>query len=101
MQNNLHKLELPKIEYSNDTKLPRLRTLDGCYEEIRKLDKNTAISKYYIRQLVLSGVLPRIKAGKKYLINLDLLIEYLTNPEADKFKPCNAAPIDNGIRKIM
>lgn len=101
MQNTIHNFELPKIEYSNDTKLPRLRTLDGCYEEIRKLDKNTAISKYYIRQLVVSGVLPRIKSGKKYYINLDLLIEYLTNPDADKFRVNTHPASDSGIRKII
>lgn len=82
-------------------KLPRMRTVKEAVAELKALDEHTAVTEYHIRQLALSGVLPRVQAGKKLLINLDLLIEYLTNPDADKFKPCNAAPTDNGIRKIM
>ena len=90
MQNTIHNI-----------KLPRMRTVKEAAAELKALDEHTAVTEYHIRQLVLSGVLPRIKAGKKYLINLDLLIEYLTNPDADKFKVNNAAPINNGIRKII
>ena len=43
---------------------------------MKRLDANTAVTEYHIRRLVLDGVLPKIKAGKKYLINLDKLIEY-------------------------
>ena len=43
---------------NNQPQIPRMRT------------------EYHIRRLVLDGVLPRIKAGKKYLINLDSLLEY-------------------------
>lgn len=82
-------------------KLPRMRTVKEAVAELKALDQHTAVTEYHIRQLVLSGILPRVKAGKKYLINLDLLIEYLVNPDADKFKVNNAAASDNGIRKIM
>lgn len=85
----------------NYISLPRMRTIKEAAAEIKAIDSGTAITEYHIRQLALSGILPRIKAGKKYLINLDLLIEYLTNPDADKFKVNNAAAPDNGIRKIM
>ena len=100
MENTIHKFELPQINKSN-IKLPRMRTIKEAAAELKALDEHTAVTEYHIRQLALSGVLPRVQAGKKYLINLDLLIEYLTNPDADKFKPCNAAASDNGIRKIM
>lgn len=33
------------------SKLARMRTLDECFAEIKAMDENTAISKYYIRQL--------------------------------------------------
>lgn len=59
--------------------LPRLRTLDECYKEIKQLDKHTAISKYYIRKLALSGEIPVKMCGTKRLINLDALIDYLSN----------------------
>ena len=60
-------------------KLPKMRTLDECYEEIKSVDPNTAISKYFIRKLVLSGKIPCIKSGCKRLINFDSLIEYIAN----------------------
>lgn len=60
-------------------KLARMRTLDECYAEIKKMDENTAISKYYIRQLAISGEIPVVMCGRKRLINLDGLIAYLSN----------------------
>ena len=56
-----------------------MRTLEECYNEIKAMDKNTAISKYYIRQLALSGKIPVVMCGRKRLINLDGLIEYLSS----------------------
>ena len=35
------------------------------------------LTEYRVRQLCKSGVLPCIKAGKKYLINKDVLIRFL------------------------
>ena len=61
-------------------KIPRMRTVSEAALELKKLDPNTAVTEYHIRRLVLSGKLPKIKAGKKYLINLDLLLDYLENP---------------------
>ena len=100
MQNSLHNLKLHR-DNSDNIKLPRMRTIKEAAAELKALDEHTAVTEYHIRQLALSGVLPRVQAGKKLLINLDLLIEYLTNPDADKFKVNNAAASDNGIRKIM
>ena len=53
------------------SKLARMRTLDECFAEIKAMDENTAISKYYIRQLALSGKIPVVMCGRKRLINLD------------------------------
>lgn len=61
--------------------LPRMRTLDECYTEIKDMDPNTAISKYFIRNLALSGKIPCIKSGSKRLINLDALIEYIAKED--------------------
>ena len=60
-------------------KLARMRVLDECYAEIKKLDPDTAISKNHIRQLALSGKIPVVMAGRKRLINLDRLIEYISD----------------------
>lgn len=86
----------------NTRKIPRMRTVKEAAAEIKQLDSGTAMTEWRIRELAISGVLPRVQAGKKLLINLDTLFEYLENPTADKFQPkpgSNAAV--RGIRKIM
>ncbi len=78
--------------------LPRMRTIKEAAQEIKELDEHTALTQWRIRELVLSGVLPAVRAGNKILLNLDTLFEYLSNPNADKFKSENdTAP---GIRRI-
>lgn len=64
-----------------------MRTVKEAAAELKELDPHTALSEWRIRELALSGVLPRVQAGKKLLINLDTLIEYLNDPAAEKFKP--------------
>lgn len=61
-------------------KIPRMRTVGEAALELKKLDPNTAVTEYHIRRLVKSGKLPRLKAGKKYLINFDALLDYLAQP---------------------
>ncbi|MCH5299009.1 MAG: DNA-binding protein [Ruminococcus sp.] len=64
---------------------PRMRTVHDAAEEIKKADPKTAIKEYRIRQLANDGVISRVMAGKKLLIDFDELIEYLKNPTAEKF----------------
>lgn len=59
--------------------MPKMRTIQEAAAEIKERDPNTAITPYAIRQMVLNGNLPHVKAGKKYLINLDVLERYLCN----------------------
>jgi excisionase family DNA binding protein len=65
-----------------------MRLLKDAYTEIKALDPNTAISRYFIRQLVLSGKVPCTMAGRKRLVNLDALIAYLASPEEDENEGC-------------
>ena len=82
-------------------KIPRMRTVAEAAKELKAMDEHTAVTEYHIRQLALSGVLPRVHAGRKLLINFDTLIEYLQNPTSDKFQiHSNAAADVNGIRPI-
>ena len=64
--------------------IPRMRTVHEAAEELRRMDEGTAVTEYHIRQLAINNVIPRVKAGKKYLINLDALIAYLENPSTNK-----------------
>lgn len=83
----------------NDPRIPRMRTISEAAAELRALDPNTGMTPYHIRRLCLEGVLPTVKAGKKVLLNLDTLIEYMANPTAEKFQPSTATTV-NGIRRI-
>lgn len=64
---------------TDSTKIPHMETI-----------KNTAklfgLAEHFIRQKVLSGEIVAVKAGSKYLVNVDKLAEYLnTHTEgADK-----------------
>ena len=68
-----------------DARVPRMRTVHEAAEELRRMDEGTAVTEYHIRQLAVNNIIPRVKAGKKYLINLDALIEYLSKPSASEF----------------
>lgn len=39
------------------------------------------LTEYRVRQLCKSGELPTVKAGKKYLINKDILMKFLSGAE--------------------
>lgn len=66
-------------------KIPRMRTVGEAALELKKLDPNTAVTEYHIRRLAVSGKLPRLKAGKKYLINFDTLLDYLAQPGEEMY----------------
>lgn len=89
------------IDNTTNFKIPKMRTVAEAAKELKAMDEHTAVTEYYIRQLALSGVLPRVKAGRKLLINFDLLLEYLANPTADRFQVHNTAADVNGIRRIV
>lgn len=59
----------------------RLRTVDEAYKDIKRMDPNTKVTKYFLKTLVKTGTVPSLKVGnRKRLIDLDLLIRYLSNP---------------------
>lgn len=57
--------------------MPRMRTIQEAAKELRETDPNTALTPYAIRQMVIKGTIPCINAGKKRLINMDILEKYL------------------------
>ena len=68
-------------------KIPVVLTVKDAVHKIKEVCPGTAITENYLRQLIKDGVLPELKAGNKVLINLDVLIEYLSDPTAEKFRP--------------
>lgn len=62
-------------------KMTRLRTIKKAYDEIKALDPNTSITRYYIEQIVINGEIPVTMAGRKRLIDLDQLLNHLRGAE--------------------
>ncbi len=52
------------------------RTIKGALEEIKARDPKTAITEYAIRRMVKQNEIPYSRSGKKYLINVENVIEY-------------------------
>lgn len=60
--------------------MPRVRTISQAVQAIKEADPESSLSEWWLRQLVKSGKLKCHRAGNKYLVDLDLLEEFLKNP---------------------
>jgi excisionase family DNA binding protein len=76
-----------------DMPISRMRLLDEAAAELKKMDPDTSITKYFIRKLAIDGKIKSIMAGRKRLINLDSLLEYLSESHENQPKEIH------GIRK--
>lgn len=65
-------------------KNPRHRTIKDCLCEIRKLDPETAITEWFIRQLCKQGKVEYFLSGNKSLVNLSSLLRYLGFSETNQ-----------------
>ena len=75
---------------------PPMRSIKQAVEEIKATDPNTALTYNALRQLVLKGVIPHVKAGAKYLVNLNTLYRYLNEGVVAEQQPLTFS----GIRRI-
>ena len=55
----------------------RMRTVDQAAAWLREQDPETALTKTALRRLVVTGQLPSVHVGQKYLISLETLEDYL------------------------
>ena len=76
--------------------LPRMRTMPEAIAELRAIDPGTAMTPHALRMLVLSGAIPCVHVGAKRLINLDVLLDYLSAPQ----ETSAPAPVPGVIRPI-
>lgn len=74
---------------SNKHDIPCMKTINEAAEIVN-------LAKYHIRQLVLQDKVKYVKAGRKYLLNLDSLVNYLKNGETEERMKNN----DKNIRQI-
>ncbi len=56
-------------------KIPTMKSISECSEIV-------GLAKYHVRRLVLQGKVKYVRSGSKYLVNVDNLVEYLNNGEA-------------------
>jgi hypothetical protein len=74
-----------------------MRTVAECYQLLHEEDKESAVSKNYIRHLSKSGSVPVVHVGNyKVLINYDALCTYLARGEPSE----QATDTQQGIRQI-
>lgn len=60
--------------------MPRMRGIDQAFDFLIGSDPECALTRTALRRLVVSGQIPSVRVGKKYLIDLDQLEHYLANP---------------------
>lgn len=76
-------------------KPPRMRGVKQAINELKSTDPNTALTERALRRLILTGEIPSVRIGAKYLVNLDTLEAYLYNGSRGSEDVAAA-----GIRKI-
>jgi excisionase family DNA binding protein len=54
-----------------------IRTINGAVEQLRKEDPETPVNSDMIRRWLASGKLKHTKSGNRYLIDMDVLKEFM------------------------
>ena len=62
---------------NNNNVPPRYRTIGDCLKEIKRLDPQTAITEWFIRNLCKQNKITYFASGNKSLVNLSELLAYL------------------------
>lgn len=62
---------------NNMTPIPRMRTIKEAYEWLHQQDPQTGITKNAFRTMAVSGQIPSLKVGSKYLLNVNKMIPFL------------------------
>ena len=68
-----------------DYKISKMKTVKQCFEEIKKLDQETAITQWFIRCLCKENKVKHFMTGTKILVNFDDLINYLNQDTQPPF----------------
>lgn len=74
--------------------MSRIRTIDLAYDELLQADPGTALTRTGLRRLVVSGQLPSVRVGTKYLLDMEEIEAYLRGAVPA------AAPVPPGIREV-
>jgi hypothetical protein len=66
---------------ANPAKCPMFRTINGAAKMIREADPRSAVSPSLIRRAIAKGELKAKRVGKKYYVDVNRLIQYLSDCE--------------------
>lgn len=75
--------------------MARLRTLSQALETIKTMDSDTAITANALRRMVVTGHIPCIRVGAKYLIDVDTLFDDLKTTRPEDVLPGYKNPFRN------
>ena len=71
-----------ELEEEAKRRVPRMRTARGAVELLREEDPGTAVTLSMVKRLIREGKIPYVAMGRKYLINVEILIERLRELQA-------------------
>lgn len=74
----------------------KMRTIDQAHAAMLEADPGCALAKTALRRLVVTGRVPSVRVGNKYLIDLDRLPDLLFAAKTENGKPETV----KGIRKL-
>lgn len=57
--------------------MPRMRTAEGALAVIKEGDPGSAVTLRFIRGLINTGAVPYVPVGRKKLVDVDRLMDYL------------------------
>ena len=80
--------------------MPRMRTISETFKHIKETDPDTKLTYWAFRNMVITGRIPSNFAGRKYLINIDLLDEYF-RLDAEREAGKLTRPEDYGILRMQ
>jgi len=74
--------------------MPTMRTINQAIALIKAQDTDSCLTKHALRQFIINNQLPACRIGKKYLINMEVLEDFLQGKTMPK------APKEGVIRKL-
>ncbi|MBE5040697.1 hypothetical protein [Ructibacterium gallinarum] len=63
-----------------ENNVPKMRLIREVYDELHKIDPNSAITMYALRQLVKTKKIPSVNVGRKVLVNYYDVVKYFETP---------------------
>jgi len=71
----------------------QIRTINAAIEELRSKDQDNCLTKNGLRQLIITGKIPSVSIGNKYLVSMETLSSFLQGSVIPQ-------PNNEGIRRL-